>query len=198
MFYYTSNKPISHISLPFSCLLNSFLLLPVHFPSFVFYVYTFFLDNSVLYKFNLFLQTSNLLIPILNSVYIAHILVPPCGVLYTSKCCSTLESTYLNISSETTLSAVSPYCYFTSCCIWTDGYDKSNRCSSAAVQCRCAKQIMKNIVQLVIKLNWFCGLSYLKSHTKFRLIHVIFKKGEHAAHVTIKLLCCTVHNCVVM
>ena len=155
----------------------------------------FFLDNSVLNKFNLFLLTSNLLIPIFNSVYITHILVPPCGVLYTSKCCSTLESTYLNISSETTLSAVPPYCYFTSCCIWTDGYDKANRCSSAAVQCRCAKQLIKNIVQLMIKLNWFCSLSYLKSHTKYRVMHIIFKRGEHAAHVTIRLLWCSVHNC---
>ena len=41
MFYYTSNKPISQISLPFSCLLILFLLLPVHFTSFVFYIYTF-------------------------------------------------------------------------------------------------------------------------------------------------------------
>jgi hypothetical protein len=151
-FYYTSNKPISDLSLPFSCHLNSFLLLPVNFPSFAFYVYTFSLDNSVLHKFNLFWQTSNVLIPIFNSVYITHILVPPCGVLYTSKCCSTVESTYLNISSETTLSAVPPYCYFTSCCTWTDGYDKANRCSSTGLQCRCAKQLMKNILKLVIKL----------------------------------------------
>jgi len=40
-----------------------------------------------------------------------------------------------------------------SCYIWTDGRDKANSCTSAALQCRWAKQLMKNIVKLVIKLN---------------------------------------------
>jgi len=57
---------------------------------------------------------------------------------------------------------------------------------------------MKNIVKLVINLNWLYCLSYLKSHTQYRVIHVIFKRGEHAAHVIIKLLWCTVHNCCVI
>ena len=115
MYYYTSNKPISHLSLTFSCLLNSFLLLPLHFPSFAFYIYRFFLDNPLLYKFNLLLKTTILLISIFNSVYITQILVPPHHVLYTSKCCSNLESKQLNTSSDTTLSAFPPYCSFTSC-----------------------------------------------------------------------------------
>jgi hypothetical protein len=57
------------------------------------------------------------------------------------------------ISFDTTLSAFAPYCSFMSHDIWTDGHDKANMCSSAALQCRCAKQLMKNIVKLVIKLN---------------------------------------------
>jgi len=57
-------------------------------------------------------------------------------------------------------------CTSTSWYIWKDGHDKCNRCSSAALECRCVKQLMKNIVKRVINLNWFCCLSYLKSHTQ--------------------------------
>jgi uncharacterized membrane protein HdeD (DUF308 family) len=35
----------------------------------------------------------------------------------------------------------------------------------------------------------------LKSRTQYRIMHVIFKRGEHSAHVTAKLLWCTVLNC---
>jgi len=104
MFYYTSNKPISHLPLTFSYLLNSFVLLPVRFLFFAFYIYTFY--NLVLYKFSLLLHTSVLLTPIFHSLYVIQTLVHPHGILYTSKCCSILESTKLNISSEATLPTV--------------------------------------------------------------------------------------------
>jgi hypothetical protein len=90
---------------------NSFLLLCVHFPSFAFYIYPLILANPVLYKFNLLLQTTILFIPIFKSLYIIQILVPG-HVLYTSKCCCTLEGTQLNISFDMTLSAVPPHCSF--------------------------------------------------------------------------------------
>jgi hypothetical protein len=38
------------------------------------------------------------------------------------------------------------------------------------------------------KIKLICCLSYLKSHTRYRVLHVIFKRGEHAVHVTIN--CC--------
>jgi hypothetical protein len=38
-----------------------------------------------------------------------------------------------------------------------DGQDKIDRCKSAAFQCRYGKQLMKNIVKLVIKLIDFAA-----------------------------------------
>ena len=60
-----------------------------------------------------------------------------------------------------------------------------------------SKKLMKNIVKFVIKINWFCCLLLLKSPTQYRVMHVIFKRGDYVAFPPIKLLWCSVHNCSV-
>ena len=49
----------------------------------------------------------------------------------------------------------------------------------------------------MIKINWFCCLLLLKSPTQYRVMHVIFKRGDYVAFPPIKLLWCSVHNCSV-
>jgi len=147
------------------------------FTIFCFYIYTFFWLSYFVQI--LFIVANNYAFDThFLSVYITQILVPTRHVLYTSKCCTTLESTLMNISSETTLSAVPQYCSLTSCYIRRDGHDNANSCSSADLECRCVKQLMKNIVKIVIYLKLFCCLTYLKSHTQYREMHVIITRGE--------------------
>jgi len=196
-FCYTSNKPISRLPLAFSCLLNSFLPLLFRFPSSVFkYLFFFiilFCTNSVYCCKQLsFWYPFSIQCTLPRFLFLHVMLFTPTNVaplLWVYKCVFLLKPLCQQFH-HTVLLQVGIFGEM--------DITKKKWCSSAALQRRCAKQLMKNIVKLVIKLNWFSCLSCLKSHTQYRDMHLIFKTGEHAAYVTIKLLWCTVHNFGVM
>jgi hypothetical protein len=143
MFYYTFNKPISHLSLPF--FLSAKLISPstCSFSIFCFFYSPFFCDNTFCTNSIYCMQTTILVMSIYKSVYNTQILVLPHHV-FTPQNVAPLLRVHNCIFLLTQLCQQFHHTVLCmSCYIWTDGQDNANRCSSAGLQCRCGKQLMK-------------------------------------------------------